>query len=279
MWGNVPNLCREASAGHTLMPTVNGRLRGALVQRGVSVEDLARKCGCDPKTVGRWITTGRSPHPVNRRIACDMLGLGEDYLWPEVRQKEPYVRPLAELDEMVATYPDRSSVPRDAWLQLLNSAVRRVDMLVFSGTFLAQTNPRIADTLAEHAAYGTQVRLCFGQPDGSAVALRDAEEGIGGTLGAKVRSSLSYFTGLVGAMNCDVRLHDTTLYASLFRYDDQMLINPHILGRPSSWNPVLHVRRTGSDGIFEKYLTGFERAWEASVSWQPQSAKAETING
>ncbi len=197
----------------------------------------------------------------------------------DIRDLEAFTAVAATLHFGRAAEKHRSSVPRDAWLQLLNSAVRRVDMLVFSGTFLAQTNPRIADTLAEHAAYGTQVRLCFGQPDGSAVALRDAEEGIGGTLGAKVRSSLSYFTGLVGAMNCDVRLHDTTLYASLFRYDDQMLINPHILGRPSSWNPVLHVRRTGSDGIFEKYLTGFERAWEASVAWQPQSAKAETING
>jgi hypothetical protein len=61
------------------------------------------------------------------------------------------------------------------WLQLLRSATKHIDVLVFSGTFLAQTNPKIATMLIERAASGAKVRLCFGDPTGSAVAIRDKE--------------------------------------------------------------------------------------------------------
>ncbi|MGB3438260.1 MAG: hypothetical protein WBA97_05855 [Actinophytocola sp.] len=144
--------------------------------------------------------------------------------------------------------------------------------MVFSGTFLAHTNPRIADMLLVRAAAGVQVRLCFGAPSGDAVAHRDAEEGLGGTLGAKIRASLSYFTKLVGDQHCEVRLHDTTLYASVFRYDDDALINPHIWGRPASANPVIHVRRTNDDSMFMKYLDSFDQVWQQSATWNPDEA-------
>jgi hypothetical protein len=144
-----------------------------------------------------------------------------------------------------------------------------IDILVYSGTFLAQTNPRIADMLAARATDGVQVRLCFGDPDGSAVDLRDEEEGIGGTLGAKIRASLSYFTHLVETPGCGVRLHNTTVYASVFRYDTEAMINPHVWGSPASANPLLHVRDVGPDGMFSKYIESFERVWIGAKPWVP----------
>lgn len=247
----------------------NERLRTALVQREVSVEELARKCNVDPKTAGRWITKARVPHRSNRRTTCDLLGFSEEYLWPDVRDQDPYLHPDGPQSEIVRTYSDRASVPRDVWLRMLANATESLDFLVYSGTFLAQTNPRIAASLADRAAAGVRIRLCFGDADGSAVANRDAEEGIGGTLGAKVRASLSYFRSLVGVDNCEIRLHNTTLYVSLFRYDTDALVNPHIYGRPSSANPVLHLKSTGDDDMFAKYLSGFEEVWEGAKPWQP----------
>ncbi|AJT69500.1 hypothetical protein T261_7903 [Streptomyces lydicus] len=44
--------------------------------------------------------------------------------------------------------------------------------------------------LAERAAAGVRVRLCFGDPGGQAVVVRGREEGIGDTLAAKIRASL-----------------------------------------------------------------------------------------
>jgi 8-oxo-dGTP pyrophosphatase MutT (NUDIX family) len=105
-------------------------------------------------------------------------------------------------------------------------ATTHLDMLVHSGMFYSQIQPQISATLTAMAARGVHVRLCFGDPEGASAALRDREERIGGTLSAKVRSSLCYYRELVGVGGIEIRLHDTTLYASLWRYDDEMLINP-----------------------------------------------------
>ncbi|SEU12219.1 hypothetical protein [Nonomuraea wenchangensis] len=45
--------------------------------------------------------------------------------------------------------PDRASVPRELWLRLLTDAQERMDVLVFSGTFYAPTQPKIARLLPE----------------------------------------------------------------------------------------------------------------------------------
>ncbi len=62
------------------------------------------------------------------------------------------------------------------WLQLLAVTREQICVLVFSGTFLAQSNPHVAKMLAERAAAGVRVRLCFGAPDGQAVAVRAARK-------------------------------------------------------------------------------------------------------
>jgi hypothetical protein len=50
---------------------------------------------------------------------------------------------------------------------------------------------------------------------------------------------LTYYRPLVDVDGVEVRLHATTLYASLFRYDDEILVNPHAFGEPASANPIV----------------------------------------
>jgi hypothetical protein len=114
----------------------------------------------------------------------------------------------------VRLYADRAPVPREVWLRMMTCATAHIDVLVFSGTFYAQTQPRVAAMLAGAASRGVEVRLCFGDPASDAVATRDREEGLGGTLAAKVRSALTYYWPLAGVDRCQMRLHATTLYAS-----------------------------------------------------------------
>ncbi|MGH3516706.1 MAG: XRE family transcriptional regulator [Haloechinothrix sp.] len=251
---------------------MNDELRSAMIQRGVTVEQLARECEVDPKTVGRWISTGRTPHPRHRRTVATTLRVPVGQLWPTAANRDPYLRPSSRSPDIDSTYADRASVPRDTWPRLLRSASSNIDILVFSGTFLTQTNPSIAGRLIERASDGAQVRLCFGDPSGAAVKSRDQEEGLHHTLGAKIRASLSYFTKLVDTANCEVRLHDTTLYAGIFRYDDQAIINPHIWGRPASANPAIHVRRIGNDCTFDKYMGSFNAVWQRATPWRPDAA-------
>lgn len=250
------------------MTCVNERLRSALAQSGVSVEALAEACCVDPKTVARWLA-GRRPHPRHRFAAAQRLGVDEPYLWPEDPKQashtsSPVRGGIAEL------YDNRASVPRDVWLSLLLGAVKHIDVLVFSGTFLAQTNPHIARMLRERAEAGAKVRLCFGDPRGKAVALRGWEEGLGDTLAAKIRASLTYYRSLVGAPGCEVRLHDTTVYNSLFRYDNQLMVNPHLWGQPASANPLFQLNRTPDNDFFERYMESFEAVWSTARPWAPE---------
>ncbi len=124
--------------------------------------------------------------------------------------------------------------------------------------------------LAARASEGVRVRLCFGDPQGQAIATRGREEGIGDALAAKIRASLTYYRSLLGATGCGVRLHDTTLYASMFRYDDDLLVNPHVWGQPASANPLFHLRQADDGGWFATYAESFEAVWAGARPWTPE---------
>ncbi|MBD0692693.1 XRE family transcriptional regulator [Streptomyces sp. CBMA123] len=252
---------------------MNERLRSTLAQRGVPPETLATVCEVDPKTVTRWLS-GRVPHARHRWSVAHHLKVDETFLWPETRPRngqEP-----GQSAGLVATYPDRASVPREMWLSLLLEAKQCINVLVFSGTFFAQSNPRIATMLAQRAAAGARVRLCFGDPQGHAVAIRGREEGIGDALAAKVRASLTYYRPLLGTPGCEIRLHDTTLYNSLFRYDNDLLVNPHVWGQPASANPLLHLQKTPETGWFDGYATSFDAVWDSARPWTDDAEGAQS---
>ncbi|MGY3680828.1 transcriptional regulator with XRE-family HTH domain [Streptomyces sp. TE33382] len=249
------------------MATVNERLHSVLAQRGVSPESLAEACEVDPKTVSRWLG-GRVPHPRHRFQVAQHLRVEELFLWPAPVPSAGQPSAGSGI-ELVGTYQNRASVPRDMWLSLLQGAQEQISVLVFSGTFFAQSNPHVAKMLAERAAAGVQVRLCFGDSNGRAAAIRGHEEGIGDTLAAKIRASLTYYRPLLAEAGCEVRLHDTTLYTSLFRYDDDLLINPHVWGQPASANPLLHLKRVDSSGWFDNYAQSFDAVWAGARPWTP----------
>ncbi len=248
------------------MGKVNERLRTAMMRTGVTVEDLALCCGVDPKTAERWISPGRVPHRTHRWAAAQRLGYEDSYLWPDVRRPASR-RAEATQSELVHLYADRASVPREVWLRMMTDACGHIDILVFSGTFYAQTQPRVASMLAAAAGRGAEVRLCFGDPACDAVATRDREEGLGGTLAHKIRSALTYYRPLAGVDGCQMRLHSTTLYTSLFRYDDEIMANPHAFGEPASANPVLHLRRLDGGQLAGHYMACFERVWDTAKPW------------
>jgi transcriptional regulator with XRE-family HTH domain len=247
-----------------LMSTVNEQLRLAMARRGISPDALAAACEVDPKTVARWLT-GRVPHARHRWTTSELLAAAEDEIWPSPQ------RPVASAlrTEPAACFPNRASVPRELWLSLLKNAEQQIDVLVYSGTFFAQTNPHVAAMLTARARAGVAIRLCFADPADSAVAQRDREEQLDGTLAAKIRASLTYYRTLLTEPGCEIRLHNATVYASLFRYDDDLFANPHIWGQPASANPLLHLhRRPGEEpGWFDQYTTSFDALWATAHPW------------
>lgn len=92
-------------------------------------------------------------------------------------------------------------------------------------------------------------------------------DGMSGALSS--RASLTYYRPLLSEAGCEVRLHDTTLYTSIFRYDDNLLVNPHVWGQPASANPLLHLKRVDATGWFDNYAQSFEAVWANARPWTP----------
>ena len=128
-------------------------------------------------------------------------------------------------------------------MQLIEAAEEHIDVLVFAGLFLPDGYPELAKVLIAKAEQGAAIRLALGDPDSEAVRLRGEEEHIGEGMAARVRLSLTYLDEAIGAPGVELRLHTTTLYNSIYRFDDDMLVNAHVYGAPAAQSPVLHLRR------------------------------------
>ena len=100
--------------------------------------------------------------------------------------------------------------------------------------------------LAAKGGAGVAVRIALGDPDGPNVAERGAEEGIGDGMAARIRNALALFRPLRAARNVEIRLHRAVLYTSIYRSDDQLLVNQHTYGIPAAQAPVFCLCR--SDG-------------------------------
>ena len=237
---------------------MNRPLARALRGVGVSTVDVAARLGVDPKTVERWIG-GRMPYPRHREALADLTGWSLRDLWPELPRPSS---PDAQADEVRIVYPHRSAVPADAWSRLFALAKEQIGILAYSALWLAEDLTMLA-ILRKKAAAGVPVRLALGDPTSVHVAARGDEERIGEGMSARIRTALVGFRPIVEA-GAELRLHDTVLYNSIYRADDELIVNTHVYGRPAAHAPVFHLRRRGSDGMATTYLDSFERVWATS---------------
>jgi transcriptional regulator with XRE-family HTH domain len=245
----------------------NERLRSVIAAAGYSYETVATDVGVDPKTVERWVTSGRTPHRTHRWRAARLLGHDEAYLWPAVLGDAR--TGAASEAELLRMYPTRGSVPMDLWMSQLREAGESLDLLAYAGLFLLDNNPDVADLIKTRAEMGTQVRILLGDPDSNIVRLRGQEEGIGDGLAERIRIALRYLTPAIGAPGVQIRQHSTTLYASIYRSDDSMLVNLHIFGSGAPANPVMHLRRVPGGRVFASYQRSFERVWHSATPLMP----------
>lgn len=240
----------------------NERLRDALLRNGLTYEQVSKVTGVDQKTVERWITKGRTPYPRHRNAIASMVRETESYLWPDAVAPERKAE-IAE-SELVKLYPHRNSIPPDLWDHLITNATEYVEVLVHAGIFLVE-RPTFVRDLKQKAAAGARIRLIFGDPASREVARRSDEEQLGkGTLGSRIRNALAFYRPLVDVDGIELRFHKTTLYNSIFRFDDEMIINTHVYGFQGAHAPALHLRRLGAGDLFETYSESFEHVWNLS---------------
>ncbi|MEU2719402.1 helix-turn-helix domain-containing protein [Streptomyces smyrnaeus] len=240
----------------------NERLRGAIVESGLTVEQVAARLGVDPKTVDRWITEpNRKPYRRFQYAAASLLRREVSYLWADERTAEEVA--TSSDSEVLKLYPHRSVVPPDLWPKLYSGATTRFDVLVYSGFWLTE-DARFHRLVKEKSAAGVPVRFMLGDPDSPAVAVRGEDEGIGTAMAAKIRNALVNYAPLFGLPGVEFRLHSTTLYNSIYLADDELLANGHVYGVGAYLAPVLHLQRVPGGELFDTYAESVERVWEGA---------------
>ena len=213
------------------------------------------------KTVERWIS-GRNPYRRHRYSIAVRLGVEERYLWPEALSPDQVS--AASESEVIAIYPHRSDVPRDTWIRLFEAAASEIGILVYAGMFLAE-DAGVQRLLIAKAKSGVRVRVLLGDPNSPEVAERGHDEEIGEAMAAKVRNALVNYRPLRAIKSAEVRLHRTVLYNSIYRSDNQLLINMHVYGMPAYSAPALHLRKVAGGEMTATYLESFEHVWHSAV--------------
>lgn len=240
---------------------MNHNLRQALAAARLHPGDIAAHLAVDPKTVDRWLA-GRTPYPRHRLALADLLHADEADLWPETAT--PAI-PETTRQEFQALYPHRWAVPQQLWRRLFQQAEHQIAILVYSGLFLTE-DTAITHTLRDKAAQCANIRILLGDPDSPHLAQRGSDEGVGpDVMSARARNAITLYRPLNDLDNIDVRLHRTVLYNSIYRADNQVLINIHTYGTPAANAPVLHLRKTTDTDIAAVYLNSFERIWTTAT--------------
>lgn len=235
---------------------MNDRLRRALFEMQLSDGDLATRLGVDPKTVQRWLD-GRLPYSRYRDQLARILGLDEGELWPELRANRPAQSIPRELD---AAYPRRNLIPSEAWLTFFASARTEIDILAYSAGFLLG-NPRFVEILAGKGSQGLRIAVALADTDRLDLARAGLEDDRDAPLSKSIADAVARLQPVVLDGQVELRQHDILLYNSIYRVDNEMLVNQHLYGIAAERTPVYHLHKANDEEMFDFYLSSFNRIW------------------
>ncbi|WP_067671979.1 helix-turn-helix domain-containing protein [Nocardia miyunensis] len=235
----------------------NERLRGAMAAANLTKHALAERLDVSTKTVERWITQDRCPHPSLRLEVSRVLGRDETYLWPQLLAGSRSA--AASLSELVQIWPTRPEVPHEVWRTVMRQAGEEIDVLVYAGGFLVESLD-FANVIRIKANAGVRIRILLGESDSPEVLARSREEGLP-SLPQRCLSTLEYLRETMDLPMVDIRTHRTPLYNSIYRFDDSMLVNTHSFGAYAAKSPVQHLQNVPGGRLFSYYRDSFEAVW------------------
>lgn len=241
----------------------NHRLKEAIAAQDMRINELGPAVGVNAKTGQRWLYEGRTPRRTTADRVARRLGVPVDWLWPQIDGNERKVP-----TDVVHLYPRRLDAPRQLWLELIRDARAEIDILAVAGLFLLEDNPAITALLRRKADDGLKIRIALTDPDSAALSRRGGEEMLYDVLPARAAIARDAFDPLFALPGVEYRPHAATVYASIFRGDDHMLVNQHMYGVFGYLAPLLHLQRAenGTGGMFDAFQSSFDRVWQVSGS-------------
>jgi transcriptional regulator with XRE-family HTH domain len=250
----------------------NERLRDALATARLTARDVAGKLDVDEKTVARWIADeARTPHPRHRWAVAELVGADEEVLWPEaVRQT---IKTGADR-EIITVYPQRSTMPRSLWRDLIAGATRTLTFAGYTSYFLWADVPNLRPLLRRKVEAGGVVRFLLGDPESVVTAERERIESVPLTVSTRINVTLDQLSKVGAAV--DVRLSDRHIALSVWVFDDDMIVCTHLADLLGHDSPTIHLRRRQDGGLYDRYAEHANHLWDLarpheSIKHSPQT--------
>ncbi len=237
----------------------NNPLRHAMTSARLTEEDLAERCGVDVKTVSRWLTDeGRMPHPRHRWAAADALGVDESVLWPDAIKNTVKTGPDREV---ISVYPYRSACPKSVWRSLITAAKANITLAGYTNYFLWLEHPNLAKVLRRKAEQGCRIRFLIGDPDSDVTRQREETEAVPLTVSTRIRITLAELDQLKDVPGIEARFGEEHIALSVFQFDDEMLVTPHLARLVGHDSPMLHLKRHQDDGLYDRFAYHVNELW------------------
>ncbi|MFB6987152.1 XRE family transcriptional regulator [Streptomyces sp. NPDC056230] len=239
-----------------------------MADAGVSTRQLAVHIGVTGKTIERWLADAElTPHARNRDDASRALGVDEEMIWPQVvkdRIKSGHDR------ELVHSYPYRSACPSTVWSELISDATTDLFFAGYTNYFLWAQVPAFPDTLRRKVASGCRVRFLLGDPDGDVTRQRESIEDVALTVSTRIRITLEHLDRLGPLEGLETRFsapEDAINHVSLsvFRFDADALVTPHLARLVGHDSPLLHLHKRGDGGMFDRFSEHGEELWNGAA--------------
>ena len=234
---------------------VNEQLRSALARAGLDPDELAAGLQVDTKTVGRWLG-GRVPHARHRARIAHTLQCPEHDLWPNVIES---TEPRDDRRELAGLYAHTNDLRAPDWRTLLPTASENIDLLDPTLNEIL-TAPGTTDLLADKATAGCEIRILIAHPKSIWVTALAQQLGHLETdadghtlLDREINQSLHHLHQLAGHDHIELRTFWAERTLSILRFDDQMLVTPHLHGLPGTHAPLLHLHRRDDHGPFDQF--------------------------
>lgn len=258
----------------SLGETLNTALRSAMQSAKMSPRQLAVKIGVSGKTVERWVADAELiPHARNREDVSSVLGVDQEMLWP----KSVKDRLKAGDDrEIMRSYPYRSACPSTVWGELIEKAAGELFFAGYTNYFVWLDQPQFVSTLRQKLDAGCRVRFLLGDPDAEATRNRERVEDVALSVSTRIRITLEHLGKVGPHEGLEARFSapdDAANHVSLsvFRFDNDALVTPHLARLVGHDSPLLHLRKSGTGGMFDRFAEHAEELWSRGIPTDPSS--------
>lgn len=244
---------------------MNTALRSAMSDRKVRPGQLATKVGVHVDSVKRWLRdASTAPHPGTRAEVAEYLGVSEEMLWPAAAKT--VVKTGADR-EVVSVYPYRSACPKGVWAELVERARKEIYFAGYTNYFVFLEQPAFHRTLQRKLEQGVHIRFLLGDPEGPVTRAREQIEDVALSVSMRIKIAEENLTKVGDREGLEVRYssaEDATNHVSLsvFRFDEDALVCPHLARLVGHDSPMMHLRRRDDHGMFDRFAEHAEELWD-----------------